>query len=100
LDNLTLGRSALYTWILTASSHPFLDNHLIEAVTGLRGAGSQDYIPRGLLSRAWLSFLEGKADAAQTDLDEAWEIAERGPMRLFMADIHLYRARLFHSVKP
>jgi hypothetical protein len=28
-------------------------------------------------------------------LDEAWEIAERGPMRLFLADIHLYRARLF-----
>lgn len=28
-------------------------------------------------------------------LDEAWEIAERGSMRLHMADIHLYRARLF-----
>jgi hypothetical protein len=28
-------------------------------------------------------------------LDEAWEIAERGAMKLFMADIHLYRARLF-----
>jgi len=26
---------------------------------------------------------------------EAWEIAERGPMPLFLADIHLYRARLF-----
>jgi hypothetical protein len=33
-------------------------------------------------------------------LDEAWEIAERGPMRLHMADIHLHRARLFHAVKP
>jgi hypothetical protein len=33
-------------------------------------------------------------------LDEAWEIAERGPMRLHMADIHLYRARLFHKVEP
>ena len=30
-----------------------------------------------------------------SDLDEAWEIAERGPMPLFLADIHLYRARLF-----
>jgi hypothetical protein len=28
-------------------------------------------------------------------LNEPWEIAERGLMRLFMADIHLYRARLF-----
>jgi hypothetical protein len=28
-------------------------------------------------------------------LDKAWDIAERGPMRLHLADIHLYRARLF-----
>ena len=28
-------------------------------------------------------------------MDEAWEIAERGPMKLFMADIHLHRARFF-----
>ena len=34
-------------------------------------------------------------DSALEDLDEAYEIAERGPMRLFLADIHLYRARLF-----
>jgi hypothetical protein len=32
--------------------------------------------------------------------DEAWEIAERGPMPLFKADIHLYRARLFFGVTP
>jgi hypothetical protein len=36
---------------------------------------------------------------AQSDLDEAWEIAERGPMKLYMADIHLYRARLFFREK-
>ncbi len=27
--------------------------------------------------------------------DEAWEIAERSSMKLYMADIHLYRVRLF-----
>jgi len=32
-------------------------------------------------------------------LDEAWDIAERGPMRLHMADIHLSRARLFFREK-
>jgi hypothetical protein len=32
-------------------------------------------------------------------LDEAWEIAERGPMRLFLADIHLHRARPFGRLK-
>jgi hypothetical protein len=67
-------------------------------VSGIRRAGHQDHLPRGLLTRAWLRSLTGQAtgpDSAQSDLDEAWEIAERGPMRLFLADIHLYRARLF-----
>ena len=31
------------------------------------------------------------------DLDEAWQIASRGDMRLHMADIHLHRARLFRD---
>ena len=39
------------------------------------------------------------AMSAQSDLDEAWEIAERGPMPLFLADIHLHRARLFGRMK-
>jgi hypothetical protein len=49
------------------------------------------YLPRGLLTRAWLRFLTGARtgpESAQSDLDEAFEIAERGPMPLFMADIH------------
>ena len=68
------------------------------AVTHLRANGETHQLPRALLIRAWLRFLDGKPtgpESAQEDLDEAWEIAERGPMRLFMADIHLYRARLF-----
>ncbi len=70
---------------------------------GLRRAGTTHWIPAALLTRAWLRFLTGARtgpESAQEDLDEAWEIAERGPMRLHMADIHLYRARLFHAVKP
>jgi len=49
-----------------------------------------------------LRFLTGARtgpESAQEDLDEAWEIAERGPMRLHMADIHLHRARLFFREK-
>ena len=78
------------------------EEKLNAAVDALRRAGSQDHIPRGLLSRAWLRFLTGACtgpESAQADLDEAWEIAERGPMRLHMADIHLYRARLFGGMK-
>jgi hypothetical protein len=73
------------------------------AVDGLRRAGQQQYIPPALLTRAWMWFLTGARTgpaSAQADLDETWDVAERGPMRLHMADIHLYRARLFHDVKP
>jgi hypothetical protein len=52
----------------------------------------------GLLTRAWLRFLMGAhigSESAQSDLNEAFEIAERGPMRLHLADIYLHRARLF-----
>jgi hypothetical protein len=69
-------------------------------VASLRLAGEQSWLTAGLLTRAWLRFLEGDAKGAKADLDEAQEIAERGPMRLFMADTHLHRARLFLRVKP
>ena len=72
-------------------------------MSGLRRAGTVEFLVLGLLTRAWLRSLTGQAtgpDSARSDLDEAWEIAERGPMPLFLADIHLYRARLFHHAKP
>ena len=43
---------------------------------------------------------ESGPESAQSDLDEAWEIADRGPMPLFLADIHLHRARLFFRETP
>jgi hypothetical protein len=118
LDHLTLGRAALYAAILesasgqreTAQTSPpptseashrgvsTAEMELDHAVSGLRRAGQQDDLPRGLLTRAWLRSLTGArtgTESAQNDLDDAWEIAERGPMPLFLADIHLYRARLF-----
>ncbi len=33
----------------------------------------------------------------ETYLTEAQDIAERGPMPLYLADIHLHRARLAHT---
>jgi tetratricopeptide (TPR) repeat protein len=106
LNHLTLGRAALYRAVLTDSKSEQVESlktarqRLTHAVDGLRRSASQDHIPGGLLSRAWLRYLEGDPDGSGRDLDEAWQIAERGPMRLFMADIHLHRARLFHAVKP
>jgi hypothetical protein len=100
VDHLTLGRAALYAAILEDSSLETCHASLQRAVDGLRRAARSDYIPRGLLTRAWLRFLEKDSEGARADLDEACEIAERGPMRLFMADVHLHRARLFHAVRP
>jgi tetratricopeptide (TPR) repeat protein len=124
LDHLTLGRAALYEAILESRScrresaqtsprqptreegHRGLQSAATEldrAVSGLHDSGVQDHLPRGLLTRAWLRSLTGPRtgpESAQSDLDEAWEIAQRGPMPLHMADIHLYRARLFFRCKP
>lgn len=54
-----------------------------------------DFLPAGLMVRASLHFANDRIPDAYSDLDEAWEIAERGPMKLHMDDIHLHRARLF-----
>ncbi len=68
-----------------------------KAVDGLRRAGVAEFIVRGLLTRAWLRSWSGDADGARADLDEAWEIAECGPMPLYQADVHLHRARVFRD---
>jgi tetratricopeptide (TPR) repeat protein len=105
LDHLTLGRAALYGVILgSTSSDPRVSAAESDvAVSSLRSAGYLDYLPGGLLTRAWQRRRSGATtgpDSAQADLDEAWEIAERGPMPLHQADVHLHRARLFHNVTP
>ena len=61
---------------------------------GLRRAGTEDHVPRSLLARAALRRLRGDLTAAEADLSEALEIAERGAMRLFECDAHLEWARL------
>jgi hypothetical protein len=104
LDNLTLGRTALFQTILRhgtlCARKSEIRSFAATAVEALHAAGQQDEIPRGLLFRAWLRFLEGDTAGVRADLDEAWDIAERGPMRLHLADIHLHRARLLFREKP
>jgi tetratricopeptide (TPR) repeat protein len=95
LIRLTLGRAALYRSILERSAPAAARAELEVALDGLRHAGDLARLPWGLLTRAWLNHEEGQPEAARADLDEAQEIAERGPMPLFLADIALYRGRLF-----
>jgi len=79
-------------------TNPTLDlPHVADAVKGLRAAGQMNHLPRGLLTAALYHFVRGEPALAEKHLAEAWQIAERGPMPLFLADIHLTRARLFHD---
>ena len=68
------------------------------AVNFFRKSNVSYELVRAYVVRAKLCTISNP-ELAQRDLDEAWEIAERGPMLLFLADIHLYRARLFGRMK-
>ena len=97
LDHLTLARVGLVRAML---AHPrrqpgFDLPHVATAVNGLRKAGQVDRLPAGLLTAALYHFVRGDAASALAHLDRAQEIAERGPMPLYLADVHLHRARLF-----
>jgi len=103
LDHLTLGRASLYAPILenfTRDMSHSAGEHLDAAVQGLKQAGDLSHFPRSLFPRAWLHVLQNEPTKAQELLDEAWQIAERGPMRLHLADVYLHRARLFFRTQP
>lgn len=70
-------------------------DHLNQAVDGLRQAGQQDEMPRGLLARADLYRHQGDFDRARADLEEAERICIHYGLRLLEADCHLEYAR-FH----
>jgi hypothetical protein len=100
LDRLTLGRA----WMERARKENRGDPHaepwkkakdfLDRAVTGLREAGAQEFLVKGLLHRAAFFRLRGNFDSAWGDLAEVLEIAEAGDMKLFLCDYHLEAARL------
>ncbi|MDQ1350577.1 MAG: hypothetical protein QG657_879, partial [Acidobacteriota bacterium] len=100
LDNLTLGRAWLECARKDHAGAPHAEpwicakQFLDRAVAGLREAGTQDHLPRGLLARAACSRWRGDFVNAWTDLSEALEIAESGDMKLFICDYHLEAARL------
>jgi tetratricopeptide (TPR) repeat protein len=110
LDHLSLGRTYLLQARQEGSRDPSTESilteeglrtgftqamaHLEQAVDGLRRAGQQDDLPRGLLARAELRRVMGDLDRSRADLEEALSIATRGGMRLHEADCHLEYARL------
>jgi tetratricopeptide (TPR) repeat protein len=104
LDHLSLGRACLgisltSPFALCPGKEAEADlinaaEHLDDAVEGLRRAGTEDYIPRGLFARSALRRLKGDISGVESDLSEALEMAERDSMRLHECDAHLEWARL------
>ncbi|MGA8583861.1 MAG: TIR domain-containing protein [Roseiarcus sp.] len=101
LDALTLGRAHLALGLASGSSAESANAEALaggsaieEAVEGLRASGQYDYVARGLLARAALRRAVGDWAGVARDLGVAQEIAEPGPMRLYLCDIALEQARL------
>ena len=92
LNHLSLGRAHLQQQQLSAAQQ-----HLDQAVNGLRDAGIQDYLARGLLARAELHRQQGNYKQAEKDLQEVREIAERSEMQLHLCDYHLAIAKLLRT---
>ena len=89
LDHLSLGRAHLGLRDFAKAAE-----HLDQAVEGLRRAGTEHNLPWGLLARAALRRQRKDWPAAEADLSEALEIAERGLMRLHECDAHLEHTRV------
>ena len=99
LDHLSLGRASLMAAEQEGTGdYARAAEELDRAVDGLREAGQQDYLPRGLLARAGLDRVRGAFVPAERDLAEAMEIATRGQMRLYEADAHIEYARLYFAM--
>src|SRR5260370_6045811 len=104
LDTLTLGRAHLGLALENVAPQPAnsamrdhvrtAQTRLGDAVDRCRTAGSLEFVPPALLARSAFRRSVGDWDGAARDLDEVEEIAEPGPMRLFLCDMALERARL------
>ncbi|MCP4699108.1 MAG: hypothetical protein GY862_19985 [Gammaproteobacteria bacterium] len=95
LDRLSQGRAlALQARTEKSAEYAPALERLDQAVAGLRQAGTQDHLPRGLLARAALYRDLKKYKKARADVAEAEEIAQRGGMALHLIDTDLERVRL------
>ena len=92
LEHLSLGRAHLQQQQLSAAQQ-----HLDQAVNGLRDASQQQYLPLGLLARAELYRQQGDYGKADQDLQEVFEIADRSKMQLHLCDYHLATAKLLRT---
>jgi tetratricopeptide (TPR) repeat protein len=100
-DALVVGRANLGSTLKTCAHQANKSKKLSlalaqlnESLIGLRMGGQIQYVPFGLLARAVFLRTVGDWIRAACDLDEVEEVAGPGPMRLFLCDLALERARL------
>lgn len=95
LENISIGRALL---LRDQKRSQKISNRTIEYIENgvdlLRRSGVQDFLISGLLMRSTLNRILENYQQAQFDLDESRRIAERGEMRLHLADCYLGFARL------
>ncbi len=94
-------RAMTYSSIIGDSMIDEADVYTSKAFILLKNYGNMSLLVDALLDRSMLNWLKSgrKANAnSRRDLDEAMRIAEAASMKLSIADIHLYRARLFFNV--
>jgi hypothetical protein len=100
LDYLTLSRVKLYRTIIESlRTRSYMSLDVPAVVDGLTKAGTTHMLPLALLTAGLHYHVLRDPAAVRRHLDEAQRIAERGPMPLYLADVHLHRARLVGSVK-
>ena len=101
LDDLTFGRASLFHSLVLAASMSVvakLQSEIATSIARFREGNRKDSLPLALLTAAFCAgTLAGQTDEARRYLAEAQQIAERGPMPLYLADVHLHRARLFRN---
>jgi hypothetical protein len=103
LNHLTLARVALYRNLVGTLPDPspattVVGQRVTNALARLRYSNDVDCLPMALLTTAlYHRTLGADPEEARRLLAEAQQIAERGPMPLYLADVCLHRARLFRD---
>jgi tetratricopeptide (TPR) repeat protein len=104
LEDLLAGRAAHAVALVPSATRDAKRDaarrHLDAAVEGLRKAGGEHHIPRGLLARVAFRRDTGDFAGCEEDLRETYEIAARGGMRLFLTDYYLGWGRMIAAVDP